>query len=1284
MRWNRSGVKDKSMRMTLESFCTHLTIVRISLAKRHTLGKHGPRHIPVLLFKDAQMKLPMRFLVRRAVLVYALLLLTAVSVGIALAQSPSITISMDSAKDVGEGQGSVTVTVKLSAKCAETVTVEYAAAPGTAVATDDYESKSGTLVFAPDEVEKTININIVDDGVEESEESFTIDLSNASSNASIDTWQCTVNIIDDDGPLPTVYLDAMDAAVSEDIAKVPVTVNVYLSAKAPAQVKVKYATKDWPLVNGATAGSDYTAVSGTLTFEVGETEKSITVDILPDSEAEFAESFSVELSDPTAATLGSRGVGMITILDHNNRGTGLIPVVVSTTGGTFSPDPAPIDTWVDAVFKATATRPDTETSATIVPPPAWSWQVYEAKYSAESDTGPWTDGAGSGWMYLMTSVESTDGTSDFSEMVLSASFPIGGYWEVGCSSEAIYSDTDTILYFGSSLAQGKVTNIALTLTKFVGGKYVEIKGKQTMMVGEGVNLRIAMNPNPAPGTEIAFKWTIPGTTVKSYTTLQSVGEKKPLSQDDLKKQTISNVYWIDAAKDIEVKCEVTIGNNPSPPLKAPFDVLRPKMESFVSTITTDSPPVAVGKTGFLGDVIELHFGSKASPGITISAEVSTPASGAGKIAFIQLVDLSNAVTIGDVTKTLSSDGKYVLDNTEKSKDAPYGDKTLALGNSDKKNHTMEDTPGVPLLKELKNVVVFNNFKTYLMYHPDTPANIWVTLGVLEWNWNGSATIKDAEKNEWTLDDGSKFSDPKDPPKGKDSIELPEWKAFVRDLEFKGNEGGNLMRRGGYEYISFQSGVFLDNRKCEADPLEESQFGPVGLDQAEKKKDKVDAKPLAWGATTDGFTLSVSSKTTEYFLGEQINLSLAFKNSGPETEIWPGFNLLLSSEFRIIRPDGKQAMLTDYGKWQMARGGSRSSVKLKTNDEISYPFPKLNELFAMELPGQYSIELTERVGSRKDPSKLIPIRSNTIVIRVSEKKNDQPGKKPDDSATDLKNDMRLKVPLELKSEEVAGPAVWLDVLRNDPRLKDPIALNFKSKPGSQESLHLVQKATGVKLSLAEEPKEGKIVLGNMAGKAPAWKVMQQIAATQFTDGRWEKAGDGYVLHGQPKVLLGPDGEKMQTAAKKMLEKAIAKKDEHLRKFPLRGDPRLDAKVSVIGDDPPLAELLERLHGCTQLCFTLADNLENHDPKFGHVKLPNSQACIVMEWMAQKDLDDGRWAKTEDGYRLEGTSRALRLPTPRPFPWGWTTAALAGASLIVACGFVFYRRRAVPKVPSQSNG
>ena len=91
-----------------------------------------------------------------------------------------------------------------------------------------------------------------------------------------------------------------------------------------------------------------------------------------------------------------------------------------------------------------------------------------------------------------------------------------------------------------------------------------------------------------------------------------------------------------------------------------------------------------------------------------------------------------------------------------------------------------------------------------------------------------------------------------------------------------------------------------------------------------------------------------------------------------------------------------------------------------------------------------------------------------------------------------------------------PKDWLDILRNDPRLKTPLTLKFESKPGADELLNILRKATGVALTLADEPKaeQGKIVLGDMKGKAPAWKVMEQIVATQFTDGKWEKAGDGY--------------------------------------------------------------------------------------------------------------------------------------------------------------------------------
>jgi len=53
---------------------------------------------------------------------------------------------------------------------------------------------------------------------------------------------------------------------------------VTLSAPADAGgVTVQYATND----NTATAGSDYTATSGTLTFAEGESTKTISIPILP-------------------------------------------------------------------------------------------------------------------------------------------------------------------------------------------------------------------------------------------------------------------------------------------------------------------------------------------------------------------------------------------------------------------------------------------------------------------------------------------------------------------------------------------------------------------------------------------------------------------------------------------------------------------------------------------------------------------------------------------------------------------------------------------------------------------------------------------------------------------------------------------------------------------------------------------------------------------------------------------------------------------------------------------
>ena len=69
------------------------------------------------------------------------------------------------------------------------------------------------------------------------------------------------------------------------------------------------ATIDFATSNGtATAGQDYTANSGTLTFAAGETSKVITIAINNDTVYEISEDFQVTISNPSNATVGTSSV----------------------------------------------------------------------------------------------------------------------------------------------------------------------------------------------------------------------------------------------------------------------------------------------------------------------------------------------------------------------------------------------------------------------------------------------------------------------------------------------------------------------------------------------------------------------------------------------------------------------------------------------------------------------------------------------------------------------------------------------------------------------------------------------------------------------------------------------------------------------------------------------------------------------------------------------------------------------------------------------------------------
>jgi hypothetical protein len=89
---------------------------------------------------------------------------------------------------------------------------------------------------------------------------------------------------------------------------------VNLSFASAEPVTVAYATAD----GSATDGSDYQASSGTLTFAPGETIKAITVLVNGDRLGEPTETFFVNLSSPTNASI-ARGQGTGTIVDDEPR-----------------------------------------------------------------------------------------------------------------------------------------------------------------------------------------------------------------------------------------------------------------------------------------------------------------------------------------------------------------------------------------------------------------------------------------------------------------------------------------------------------------------------------------------------------------------------------------------------------------------------------------------------------------------------------------------------------------------------------------------------------------------------------------------------------------------------------------------------------------------------------------------------------------------------------------------------------------------------------------------------
>ena len=126
-----------------------------------------------------------------------------------------------------------------------------------------------------------------------------------------------LTITDDEAapPLPpSPSLSIGDASVDEgDSGSATMTFTVTLDPMAAETVTVGWATSD----GTATAGTDYTAANGTLTFNAGETGKTVSVSVAGDNVDEPNETFTVTLSNASSGAVIGDGAATGTITDDD-------------------------------------------------------------------------------------------------------------------------------------------------------------------------------------------------------------------------------------------------------------------------------------------------------------------------------------------------------------------------------------------------------------------------------------------------------------------------------------------------------------------------------------------------------------------------------------------------------------------------------------------------------------------------------------------------------------------------------------------------------------------------------------------------------------------------------------------------------------------------------------------------------------------------------------------------------------------------------------------------------
>jgi hypothetical protein len=227
------------------------------------------------------------------------------------APPPSLTVANVAVNEGNQLQTNAVFTVTLSPPSVATVTVNYATADDTAISGSDYTATSGTLTFQPGETSKTVSVVVFGDLGFEPDETFLVNLGSAN-GADVADAQGQGAILNDDTGFALSVGDVSVVEGDSGTPNVVFTVSMPIVVPAGQSVSVGYTT-----VFGSAGDSvDYLGVAGTLTFNEGESTKTVAVTLIPDLLDEPNETLTLNLSNPAGALIVD-GQGVATIVDDD-------------------------------------------------------------------------------------------------------------------------------------------------------------------------------------------------------------------------------------------------------------------------------------------------------------------------------------------------------------------------------------------------------------------------------------------------------------------------------------------------------------------------------------------------------------------------------------------------------------------------------------------------------------------------------------------------------------------------------------------------------------------------------------------------------------------------------------------------------------------------------------------------------------------------------------------------------------------------------------------------------